>query len=134
MKKTTTSTKEKVSFQNTKLIPVFTDKRGSIFDLVEEKVGHIGIITFNKGVTRANHYHKKSIQYSYVLEGKLKLTISDIDGSNKKVVTLTPGMLTTIPAKTIHIYTAITKAKIIDITTMSRKDNGYEKDTIKAGE
>ncbi len=122
---------KKVSFQNIKITPVFTDTRGSIFDVLEEKVGHIGIITFNKGVTRANHYHKKSIQYSYVLEGKLKLTVSGVDGSNRKVVTLTPGMMTTIPAKTIHTYTALMKSKIIDITTLSRNDNGYEKDTVR---
>jgi quercetin dioxygenase-like cupin family protein len=126
MKKT-----KKVSFQNVTIKPVFTDTRGSIFDVLEENVGHIGIITFNKGATRANHYHKKSIQYSYVLEGKLKLTISDIDGGNKKVITLTPGMITTIPAKTIHIYTALAKSKIIDMTTLGRNDNGYEKDTVR---
>lgn len=122
---------KKVSFQNKKITPVFTDARGSIFDVLEEKVGHIGIVTFKKGATRANHYHKKSTQYSYVLEGKLKLTVSDIDGNNKKVITLIPGMMTTIPAKTIHIYTALVKSKIIDITTLGRNDNGYEKDTVR---
>jgi len=133
MKKTHNTKVAKATFQNKKVTPAFKDKRGSITDLVEERVGHIGIITFNKGVTRANHYHKKSVQYSYVLEGKLKLTISDIDGSHKKVVTITPGILSVIPPRTVHIYTAITKAAIIDMTTLSRTDNGYEKDTVRMG-
>jgi dTDP-4-dehydrorhamnose 3,5-epimerase len=120
-----------VEFKNEKVLPVHTDKRGSIFDFVEEKVGHVGMVTFAKGVTRGNHYHKKSVQYSYIIEGKIKLVISDIDGSNKKEVMLTEGMLTTIPVKKVHTYTAITKAKMLDITTASRNDNGYEKDTIR---
>lgn len=123
--------KRKLSFQNKVLKPVFTDKRGSIFDILEEKVGHIGLITFNKGVTRANHWHKKSVQYSYVLEGKIRLTVSDRDGSHKKQTVITEGTLTTIPPRTVHTYTALSKASIIDITTMSRKDNGYEEDTIR---
>ncbi len=122
---------KKVMFENRKIEPVFTDDRGSIFDLIEEKVSHVGIITFNKGVTRANHYHKESVQYSYILEGKIKLAISDIDGTDKKEIILEPGMLTTIPPKMVHVYTALSKAVMIDITTMSRKDNGYEEDTVR---
>lgn len=118
-------------FKNELIAPIFTDKRGSIFDFVEDKVGHIGMVTFNKGAERGNHYHKKSVQYSYILEGKLILTTSDIKGNGKKETLLMPGMLSTIPPKTVHTYKAITKARMIDITTMSRTDNGYEKDTIR---
>jgi len=122
---------KKITLSNQKVKPVFTDKRGSIFDLVEEKVGHIGIVTFKKGVIRGNHYHKKSVQYSYILDGKIKLVTSDINGKNKKSVIIASGVLTTIPVGVVHTYIALTNAKIIDITTMSRNDNGYEKDTIR---
>jgi len=122
---------EQKTFKNIVVSPVFTDTRGSIFDFVEEKVGHIGMVTFNKGVTRGNHYHKKSVQYSYVLEGKIKLIVSDVNGKNRKEIMLTEGMLTTIPVGIVHTYTALTKAKMLDITTLSRNDNGYEKDTVR---
>lgn len=119
-----------LDYKNEMVKPVFVDKRGSIFDFVEEKVGHIGMVTFNKGVTRGNHYHKKSYQYSYVIEGKLKLVLSDLKG-NKKEMILTPGMLTTIPPRIIHTYTSMTKARLLDISTMSRTDDGYEDDTVR---
>lgn len=122
---------KKITFQNTKLKPVFTDKRGSIFDLVEENASHIGMVTFNKGSVRGNHYHKNSVQYSYVLEGQIKLVVSDIHGGHRKEMILGPGMLTVIPNKTIHTYTALTKARMLDITTLNRKNRGYEKDTIR---
>ena len=64
---------KKTQFKNHVLKPVFSDKRGDIFDIVEGKVGHVGLVTFKTGVIRGNHYHKKSTQYSYVLDGTIEL-------------------------------------------------------------
>ncbi len=124
-------TKAKLRFSNKKIKPAFTDKRGSISDILEEPVGHIGIITFAKGVVRANHYHKKSVQYSYVLEGKIELTIADTKGKKKRKYIIDKGTLTTIPTHTAHAYKALTKATILDITTFDRKGNAYEDDTFR---
>ncbi len=124
------TTKQK--FYNVLPKAAFRDARGEIYDLLEEKVGHIGLITFSKkGVVRANHYHLRSTQYSYILEGKIKLTISDVNGKNKRNFTLKPGMVSAIPPRVVHTYTALTPAKILDMTTLNRKDNGYEKDTVR---
>ena len=50
---------------------VFKDKRGEIIDVFQNiKFEHSAIITFNKNAVRANHFHKKSIQYSLILSGK----------------------------------------------------------------
>ena len=109
--------------------PAFTDKRGKIFDLIEESVGHIGMITFTKGAVRAKHYHLRSTQYSYILEGKIKLTVSDTKGKHKRSYILKPGTLSTIPPRVVHTYTALTPARILDMTTLNRRARGYEQDT-----
>lgn len=125
-------TKEKIKFVNKIIKPVFSDKRGHIYDILEgEKVGHVGMITFSKGVVRASHYHLKSTQYSYVISGKIELTIATHEGKNKKTYILNEGSFNVIPPKTYHRYKALTKAVILDLTTMSRNDNGYEKDTVR---
>ena len=116
-------------FVNYKLKPVFRDHRGDIFDIVEDNVGHVGMVTFKKGVTRGNHYHKHSTQYSYVLDGKIKLIVSDLQKKRKKEYILDPGTLTCIPPKTIHTYKAITTARMLDVTSVSRSKDGYERDT-----
>jgi quercetin dioxygenase-like cupin family protein len=116
---------------NTLVQPVHTDERGSIFDLIEDTVGHVGFITFKAGAVRANHYHKVSTQYSYVLKGEIELTTANVDGSNRKVERLTKGMLTKIPAEVVHAYKALTDAEILDMTTLSRSDDGYEADTVR---
>lgn len=112
--------------------PVFSDKRGDIFDILEDKVNHIGMVTFaKKGVIRGNHYHKKSTQFTYVLSGKIKMTTTNLKGNEKKVFIMQKDSFAKIPPSTIHIYESLSKAEILDMTTESRKGTGYEKDTIR---
>ena len=119
-------------FQNYKLKPAFTDKRGDIFDIVEEPVSHVGFITFKKGALRGNHYHKKSTQYSYILKGTVKFVVSDIHGKNKKTFIIKEGTLSRIPPKMIHAYKALTTASMLDITTLVRGvAERYENDTVR---
>ena len=50
----------------------FEDSRGKITDIIsKEKIDFVTIITNKKGSVRGNHYHKKTIQYLYVLEGSI---------------------------------------------------------------
>jgi UDP-2-acetamido-2,6-beta-L-arabino-hexul-4-ose reductase len=127
-----TSSNSEITFSNKVLGPVFSDQRGDIYDILEDvDIAHVGMVTFKKGVVRGNHYHLISTQYSFVLEGSIKLTISSIDGSEKQEFTLQPGSLSTIPPQKVHTYEALTDARMLDLTTLGRNDNGYEKDTVK---
>ncbi|MDP2676833.1 MAG: cupin domain-containing protein [bacterium] len=116
-----------------KLRPVFRDTRGDIFDIVEDEIHHIGFITFRKGAVRANHYHKRSTQYTYVIKGKIELMTKDAKHKNAKAkkIIMSEGVLAVIPPFIIHAYRALTPASIIDCTTESRNADGYEKDTIR---
>jgi len=116
---------------HTQIQPSFSDSRGDIYDIVEEPVSHVGMVTFTKGAVRGNHYHLKSVQYSYILDGEIEITTSAIDGSDKQVQVLKKGMHSVIPPNTIHTYKALTDASMLDMTTLNRKDDGYEKDTVR---
>lgn len=114
------------------ITPAFTDARGSIFDVLEEPIGHVGMVTFVKGAVRANHYHLTSTQYSYILSGEIRVTVSQIDGSGKEEMVLTPGMLSIVPPMVVHTYECLSdEASMLDMTTLNRKDDGYEKDTVR---
>ncbi|HCM43468.1 MAG: Cupin 2 conserved barrel domain protein [Candidatus Kaiserbacteria bacterium GW2011_GWC2_49_12] len=117
--------------KNTKLAPVFSDARGDIFDIAEGTIGHVGMVTFAKGAIRGKHYHKESTQYSYVISGTLKFTVSDIDGENAREYVLEKGDLSTIPPRVIHMYEALSDAVMLDLTTLARTNDGYEKDTVR---
>lgn len=112
--------------------PVFSDHRGDILDILEDKVEHIGMVTFSKkGLERGKHYHKKSTQYTYILDGKVKLITSDVKGKNRQEFVLERGVFAAIPPNVVHTYVSLTKAEMLDMTTVSRKKQGYEKDTIR---
>ena len=50
----------------------FEDSRGTITDIVEQiDFNGATIISSKAGSIRGNHYHKESVQYIYVLEGKM---------------------------------------------------------------
>ena len=50
------------------------DKRGLIIDLLEKKnINSITFITQKKGTIRGNHFHKKTIQWNYLIKGKIEL-------------------------------------------------------------
>ena len=63
------------------------DKRGVIIDLLEKKkINAITFITQKKGKVRGNHFHKKTIQWNYLIKGKIKLI-------TKRAVNRTLGFL-----------------------------------------
>jgi quercetin dioxygenase-like cupin family protein len=118
----------------TRPAPAFTDERGSITDLINsvDPVHHIGHITFTTGAVRANHYHKESNQYDYVLEGKIELATRAVEeGAEVSTVILEPGDLAYVPKNTIHAYRALEDSVVINVTTTSREGAGYEEDTVR---
>ena len=115
-----------------KLKPVLQDKRGDIFDILEETVRHVGMVTFTKaGIVRASHYHKKSVQYQYVLSGTIRLTVHDLEGKRRKSYVMGTGGYASIPPRVVHVVTSLSPASMLDLTTISRKNDGYERDTVR---
>ena len=115
-----------------KIDPVFIDNRGIITDLLNEPIKNVGLITTEKNAIRASHYHKKSWQYSYILQGKFEVLIAPYDQPiNVKKIVINPGELITIPPLVIHQFKAIEKAIMINMESESRAEQGYEDDTIR---
>ena len=91
------------------LSPNFYDDRGEITDLLTDvDINSITMITFKKGAVRANHYHKKTIQWNYVLSGKI-IFVSKIKNKIKKIIGK-KGDFVKIDTKEFHAIKAISKA------------------------
>lgn len=116
-----------------KIKPVFVDDRGTITDILEEVVGHVGIITSKAGSIRAKHYHKESTQYTYVINGKVEFKTNDFREENSKIksVILESGDLIITPPMIVHKMIFLEDTVFLDMTTKSRKDGGFERDTIR---
>lgn len=115
-----------------KIRPVYSDTRGVITDLVNERVENVGLITTGAGDIRGNHYHIKSIQYSYILSGKFEVLVANIDDLKKiEKIILNSGEIIIIQPKIVHSFRAIEDSVMIDMTSETRAFGGYEGDVVK---
>lgn len=102
----------------------FKDERGIIKDILQEDINSVTIITFNNAV-RGNHYHKKTTQWDYVLEGDF-VFFSDEFKEGKRIKM---GDLIKIPPEMPHAY--VGDGVLISMCKGPRAGEDYEKDTYR---
>lgn len=110
----------------------FADERGVIRDiLVVPKVG-ITYISSKKGTVRGNHYHKKTMQYEYVLSGSFEYYCKDVEGGRKIKKKVVSGDLLHIFPNEIHTFEALEDSEILSFNFGPSKGKDNHKDTFKA--
>jgi len=113
------------------ITPAFVDDRGEITDILQHiEVDSVSLITCKKGSIRANHYHKESIQYSYVLSGEI-LAYSQMPGCNIESRVLNSGDILVSPPNESHALHAAKDSVLIIITKGPRGGANYEDDTYR---
>ena len=122
----------KMQIKKSKIKAAFEDERGAIYDLLDkETIHHIGMITSKKGSVRGNHYHEEARQITYVLSGKVELTLKDMKEKNAKPqkIIMESGDIVDIPAMVAHSLKALEDTMFLIFTDKQRADGGYENDT-----
>lgn len=115
-----------------KISPVFQDGRGTITDLLNEKINHVGLIVTEKNYIRGNHYHSKSTQYSYILSGSFEVLTAKFDRPHDITTTiLNQGDMIIIPPNVIHTFKALEKTVMIDMVSESRDGSKFEDDVFR---
>jgi len=112
----------------------FTDDRGSItdiFHLVDMNSGCL--ITNTPGAIRANHYHKLTTQYTYVLTGSIDYYSKPVDSEEPaNVITAGPGEFIISEPNEIHAWrTGSEGCTLIAFAQGPRGGEDYESDTIR---
>ena len=111
----------------------FTDARASITDILDGvPLNAVTIITNTKGAVRANHYHKKTVQYTYVLSGRIRYASKGKSG--RKSAIMKPGDLAISPPGESHATLALTDATFLALAHGLRHGREYEKDTFRLAE
>ncbi|TSA55954.1 MAG: cupin domain-containing protein [Methylophilaceae bacterium] len=109
----------------------FEDSRGKIIDLVEKRnINAITFISFNKEAVRANHYHKKTTQWNYLLKGKVRLVTQFGDGPIEEF-TLGPGDLVLTAPMEKHALVGLEDSELLVFTEGPRGGEEYESDTFR---
>jgi len=112
----------------------FEDARGRIVDVMEEvEFNYATVISSRKGVTRGNHYHEKTVQWVYVLRGRM-LAHSRMPGGTVERAVLEPGDLLRNPPGEHHALTALEDSEFLVLTAGLRGGKDYEKDTYRLEE
>ena len=115
----------------------YQDERGIILDIFEsEPKEHCSLITFNKGSRRANHYHKESTQYLFLISGNLIMRSGEVDDSGNfkdkiKQDIIKPHMLVTHKPYEAHAFEASENSTILAFACGLRGGKNYEKDVYR---
>jgi len=115
----------------TKIISDFEDERGSITDILrQEPIDYVTIITSKKGALRGNHVHKETVQYVYVMEGKLK-ALSQMPDEPVCTTVLEAGDLIVNVPNEGHAFEALEDTTFLVLTRGPRGGENYEDDTFR---
>jgi quercetin dioxygenase-like cupin family protein len=114
-----------------KISPAFSDARGEVIDIVKDTVvEYATIITSRRGAVRANHFHKETHQYVYMLEGRMRV-VSQMPGEAQEEVVLHKGDLIVNAPLERHAFEAIDNCTFLVLTRGPRGGDNYEKDTFR---
>ena len=107
------------------------DGRGVIIDLLEKKkINAITFITQKKGKVRGNHFHKKTIQWNYLIKGKIKVVTKKGNKGMQEMI-LSRGDLVVTSLNESHAIKAIEYSEYLVFTQGPRGGKEYEKDTFR---
>lgn len=113
--------------------PNHVDERGIIQDiLTHEAIDAVTFITYEKpGMVRANHYHEHSVQWDYVISGKLECYVQQGEDGEIEMKIIGPGDLVKHPINERHALKAIEPSVTLSLTQGPRRGKDYEQDVIR---
>ncbi|MDD5301854.1 MAG: cupin domain-containing protein [Elusimicrobia bacterium] len=113
-----------------RLKAAFKDARGAILDILDDApLNSVTLITNKKGAVRANHFHKKTVQYTFVLTGRIRYVGKGPGG--RKTAVLKAGDLAVSPPNEAHATEALTDATFLALSYGPRHGKNYEADTFR---
>ena len=109
----------------------FKDKRGSISGIINQNVWEeVNYITSEKGAKRGGHYHKKTKELFFILEGEIEVITQIINSDNKlgveAVNIVKKNDIFLIHPYTLHYFNVLKDAKWINM--LSNRIDGKNPD------
>ncbi len=114
--------------------PAYSDERGVIADILEdEQIQHVTVITTKRGGIRGNHWHGHTIQYIYIVEGRMRLTWQ-LPGRAAETVIVSKGDLAWNEPMERHAMRALEDTTFVVCTRGPRGGRRFESDTFRLSE
>ena len=113
------------------ITPAFADARGEIIDILKNSpVEYATLITSKKGAVRANHFHKDTYQWVYMLEGRMRVRGQMPGGQVEEVILEKGGLIVNVPNES-HAFEALDDCTMLVLTKGPRGGDDYEQDTYR---
>lgn len=113
------------------------DQRGTIRDIfVSSPKDHCTIISSKAGAVRANHFHKLSTQYTYVVSGAMTMVVQKVDENGQLIGSpqtthMVEGDLATHVPYEAHAFRAEGDSVILAFADGVRGGEHYESDVYR---
>jgi quercetin dioxygenase-like cupin family protein len=105
------------------------DYRGIIEDILPEPIDCVTRIFTKAGAVRGNHRHRETIQWTYVISGRLRIVTDD--GEYRRRRDYGPGEMAREDPGIAHAWRALEDTTVLVFTRGPRSGEAYESDTIR---
>ncbi len=119
------------------LLKEYKDDRGSLAENTSPKIfyqaKHFFVSKSKPGVIRGNHYHKRKLEWFYVLEGRAKLYLYDLKTKKRTscIITSQKPELIEIMPNIAHAIKNIGRNKMILLAIINKKFDPKRPDTFR---
>ena len=113
------------------ITPAYSDERGEIIDILKNGVfEYATLITSKKGAVRANHFHKETFQWVYMLDGRMRIVAQTPGEPVEEAILEAGGLIVNTPNES-HAFEALEDCTMLVLTKGPRGGDNYEDDTYR---
>lgn len=105
----------------------FKDDRGEIRGLIQDMdFEEINYVESEKGAVRGNHYHKETKEAFFIISGKIRIELTDVETREKKIFMAEDKDFFIIKPNTMHTFYVLEDSKWLNM--LSKSMRGENKD------
>ncbi len=92
------------------------DSRGEILGISQfDWMREINYIESHSGSTRGGHYHKKTTELFFIMEGEIKVSVKHLKSQESKEITVRKGDIFIVEPLEVHTFQIIKDARWINV-------------------
>ena len=93
----------------------WTEERGEFVQIsYQEEIRHLALFEIRKGFSRGGHYHAKKEEIFYIVSGKIKARLWDLDTQEKEEGVFEKGDRVRIQPRCGHLFDALKDAVVVE--------------------
>ncbi len=93
----------------------WTEERGEFIQISYlEQIRHLALFEIRKGFSRGGHYHAKKEEIFYVVRGKMKAGLWDLDSGEKEDCIFEKGDRVRIQPRCGHLFEALKDTVVVE--------------------